>query len=63
MVKAVLGFLLIMVLIGMIGNALTGGWLKGVLTRKVSRGVVDTCPRCGRYLIGKSGCDCKKGRG
>lgn len=62
MVKAVLGFLLIMVLIGMIGNALTGGWLKGVLTRKVSRGVVDTCPRCGRYLIGKSGCDCKKGR-
>jgi hypothetical protein len=63
MVKAVLGFLLIMVLIGMIGNALTGGWLKGVLTRKVSRGVVDTCPRCGRYLIGKSGCDCRKGRG
>lgn len=63
MVKAVLGFLLIMVLIGMIGNALTGGWLKGVLTRKASRGLVDTCPRCGRYLIGKSGCACGKGRG
>ena len=63
MVKAVLAFLLIMVLIGMIGNALSGGWLKGFVTRKMSRGMVDTCPRCGRYMIGKSGCDCGKRRG
>lgn len=63
MVKAVLAFLLIMVLIGMIGNALSGGRLKGILARRMSRGMVDTCPRCGRYQIGKSGCDCRKGRG
>ena len=63
MVKAVIVFLLVMVLIGMIGNLLSGGRLKGMLTRRVSRGLVDTCPRCGRYLIGKSGCDCGKRRG
>ncbi len=63
MVKAALIFLLVMLLIGMIGNLLTGGRLKGIVTRKVSRGMVNTCPRCGRYLIGKSGCDCGKKRG
>lgn len=63
MVKAALIFLLVMLLIAMIGNLLTGGRLKGIVTRKVSRGMVNTCPRCGRYLIGKSGCDCGKKRG
>lgn len=63
MVKAVLIFLLVMALIGMIGNALSGGALKGILTRRMTRGMVNTCPRCGRYLLGKSSCDCSRRRG
>ena len=59
LVKVVILFLAGMALIGLIGK-----WLfPGAITRAVSRRVgakPATCQRCGRYVIGKSGCDCAK---
>lgn len=49
MLKAVIVFLLVMVLIGMIGKALF----------KKQKSL--TCAHCGRYQIGAATCDCKKG--
>jgi hypothetical protein len=57
MIKAVILFLLVMVAIGMVGNAL----FPGSVRRRLSRSKPKTCPRCGRYVIGSKGCDCKKG--
>ena len=59
LVKAILIFLAAMVLVGMIGNLL----FPGVLSRRVKGKTLSrpaTCPNCGRYVIGKSGCDCRK---
>lgn len=38
MVKAVVLFLVVMAAIGLIGNAVSGGWLKQALLRKVGLG-------------------------
>lgn len=59
MIKGVLFFLLVMAAIGMIGNAIAPGSVKRVLRRQLPKSA--RCPRCGRYLLGKTGCDCKKG--
>lgn len=56
--KAIIVFLLVMVVIGMIGNALFPGALSQAARRRLPLARTGTCPRCGRYLIGKSGCDC-----
>jgi hypothetical protein len=57
MIKAVMLFLIVMLVIGIVGNAL----FPGAMTRKLSRKRPGTCPRCGRFIIGSRGCDCKKG--
>lgn len=59
--KIILLFLLVMALIGMIGKLLFPNRLDRltVLRRKAVKAPV--CPRCGRYMIGSSGCDCGKG--
>lgn len=54
--KTIIVFLLVMVVIGMVGSALFPGALSKAAKRK--RPLAGTCPKCGRYLIGKSGCDC-----
>lgn len=62
LVKIILVFLLVMVAIGMLGNLVTGGRLG----RSVRRSILPkaaTCPKCGRHLIGRSGCDCGKKAG
>jgi ABC-type thiamin/hydroxymethylpyrimidine transport system permease subunit len=64
MIKSVLLFLLVMVVIAMIGNAL----MPGVINRQIKKrlaikklGVAKplVCPRCKRYEIGSGGCHCK----
>lgn len=52
-----------MALIGLVGKWLFPGATRRMIGRlPVIRSTV--CPSCGRYLIGKDGCDCKgKGRG
>jgi len=68
MVKAVIVFLLLMVVIGIISNALfPGAMARQVKSRVWGRNRLGsaksgTCKACGRYVIGASGCDCKKGR-
>ena len=44
---------------GLIGNAIAPGSVKRVLRRQLPKSA--RCPRCGRYLLSKTGCDCKKG--
>jgi hypothetical protein len=47
-------------LVGMIGKALFPGKM-GRITQLRRRGLKPpVCPKCGRYIVGKSGCDCKK---
>lgn len=60
LVKIILVFLLAMGLVGMIGKALFPGKLGEIalLRRKSLKPPV--CPKCGRYIIGSSGCDCGK---
>ena len=61
LIKVTLLFLLAIVLVAMIGRALFPGALRrGTARRDV--GKPGTCPRCGRCLIGKNGCDCTAGR-
>jgi hypothetical protein len=62
MIKAVLVFLLVMVLIGMVSNLIFPGSVRRSLTGKRRPAKPATCPRCGRFIIGSKGCDCKKGR-
>jgi hypothetical protein len=61
MIKAVLFFLLVMVAIGMVGNALFPGSIGRNLRKKLGMKGPTTCRACGRYIIGSKGCDCKKG--
>ena len=56
LIKAVILFLLAMVAIGMVGKALFPGTKKPPALAKPT-----VCRSCGRYVIGKAGCDCKKG--
>jgi hypothetical protein len=60
LVKIILVFLLAMALVGMIGKALFPGKM-GRITQLRRRGLKPpVCSRCGRYIVGKSHCDCKK---
>jgi len=69
MVKSVLLFLLVMVAIGMIGNALMPGVvnrqikkrlaIKRQTTKKLGVAKPLVCPHCKRYQIGSGGCNCK----
>lgn len=57
LVKVVLVFLGVMVLVAMIGKAL----FPGAVGRIVKRGrKTPVCPACGRYVIGRTGCDCER---
>lgn len=64
MVKAAIIFLGGMVLVGMISNAVAPGkfWraLSGIFGVKSPRVGVRRCKHCGRPLIGKGECDCRK---
>jgi len=64
MVKAVIIFLGAMALVGMISNAIAPGkfWraLGNTFGVKPPRVGVRRCKHCGRPLIGKSECDCRK---
>ncbi len=57
-VKAVLVFLLVMLVIGMIGNALFPGALTKAAKKRLPLAKTKTCPRCGKYQIGTSVCGC-----
>lgn len=59
MIKGAIFFLLVMVAIGLIGNAVAPGSVGRVIRRQLPK--AGRCGRCGRYLIGKTGCDCGKG--
>ncbi|MDB5659798.1 MAG: hypothetical protein JWS10_2413 [Cypionkella sp.] len=61
MIKAVLVFLLVMLAIGMVGNALFPGRIGGSVKKRFGLSSPATCKRCGRYMIGSKGCNCKKG--
>lgn len=60
MIKAVLFFLLVMVAIGMVGNALFPGALGRSLKKRLGMTKPATCKRCGRYMMGSTGCDCSE---
>jgi hypothetical protein len=51
LVKAVIVFLGVMVIIGMVGRALFSG--------RVAARKTPVCAKCGRYVIGAKTCDCK----
>lgn len=57
MVKAVILFLVVMAAIALIGNAISPGsfWRQVGKTAGLKR-----CPNCGKPLLGKSVCDCRK---
>lgn len=60
LLKTAILFLLVMAVIGFIGTklfpgAITRGMRNSLTPRKHPR-----CGRCGRYLIGKGSCDCRK---
>ena len=55
LLKIILVFLGLMALVALIGRALFPGVLPKVLRRKSS---VPVCDKCGRYMIGRSTCDC-----
>lgn len=64
MIKSVLLFLLIMVAIGMIGNALMPGSVnrqikKRLAVKKLGVAKPLVCPHCKRYLNGSGECNCK----
>jgi hypothetical protein len=59
LVKIVTLFLLGMVLIGLLGKQLFPGAISRGLRRKMGLQDASRCPRCGRYLFGKGGCDCR----
>ena len=53
--KVAILFLAAMVLLALVGRALFAGTLR--LRRDPARRP-ETCPSCGRFLIGKGPCDC-----
>lgn len=50
-----------MALIGLIGKALFPGAISRSVKKRVGFAKASRCRACGRYLIGKGGCDCGKG--
>lgn len=58
MVRAIILFLLVIVVMGMVANALLPGGIAG----RLSGGRGKTCPQCGRPRIGKGPCDCARRR-
>lgn len=61
MIKAVLIFLLVMVVGGMLSNLLFPGSVRRSIDKRLRPAKPATCPKCGRFIIGSRGCDCKKG--
>lgn len=58
MVKAITLFLIFIAVVAMFGKL---GWLGrqiGIGKSPRRMGKQASCPRCGRYIIGKDGCDC-----
>lgn len=58
LIKAVLVFLLVMVVIAMLGNAMFPGAIGRGLRRRIGAARPSVCKSCGKPLIGKSGCSC-----
>lgn len=50
-----------MALIGLIGKALFPGAISRTVKKRAALAKPSRCRACGRYLIGKGGCDCGKG--
>ena len=63
MVKAVLLFLIVMAVLAMFGRLRFPGGRKNLPGKPGPLGKPGTCPKCGRFLIGKSGCDCGENKG
>ena len=61
LLKIVILFLGGMALIGLIGKALFPGAISRSVKKRVGFAKPSRCRACGRYLIGKGGCDCGKG--
>jgi hypothetical protein len=55
LLKIILVFLLLMVLVALIGRALFPGALPRLLRKRADP---PACAKCGRYLIGRTTCDC-----
>ena len=53
--KIILLFLVLMVLVALIGRALFPSALPRVMQKKAAPPV---CAKCGRYMIGRTRCDC-----
>ncbi len=58
LVKTVLVFLGLMVLVAMLGRAFFPAATSRVLRKAVPKAV--RCGSCGRYLVGRGDCACKK---
>ena len=61
LLKVFIFFLAGMALIGLIGKWLFPGAISRSVKKRVALAKPARCRACGRYLIGKSGCDCGKG--
>jgi hypothetical protein len=59
LIKAVILFLLVMVAIGMVGNALFPGSISKAAKKRLPLAQNKICPKCGKYQIGKSECGCR----
>lgn len=58
LVKAVLVFLLVMVVIAMLGNAILPGAIGRGVRRRIGAGRPAVCKTCGKPRIGSSACSC-----
>jgi len=61
MIKAVLVFLLVMVIVGMIGKALFPGAISREIRKNLPGQRARFCAHCGRPRIGSGRCECGKG--
>jgi hypothetical protein len=61
LLKVFILFLGGMALIGLIGKWLFPGAISRSVKKRVAFAKPSRCRTCGRYLIGKGGCDCGKG--
>ncbi|MBU9697851.1 hypothetical protein GU927_008315 [Rhodobacteraceae bacterium HSP-20] len=61
LVKFVILFLAAMALVGFVGKLLFPASFRRITTIRPALGKPSRCRRCGRYLLGKGGCDCGKG--
>ena len=61
LLKIFIFFLAAMALIGLIGKWLFPGAISRSVKKRVALAKPSRCRACGRYLIGKGGCDCGKG--